>query len=34
MDEQGTSSEAPGEKESLPPVEEGMSNLGRVQRSC
>jgi len=27
-------SEIPGEKESLTPVEEGMGNLGRVQRSC
>ena len=34
MNEQGTFSEAPGEKESLPSVEEGMGNMGRVQRSC
>lgn len=27
-------SEAPGEKESLPPVEKGMGNSGRTQRSC
>lgn len=37
-DEQGTSFQAPGEKESLPPEEppeeEGAGNLGRVQRSC
>jgi len=34
MDEQGTFSEAPGEKESLPAVEEGTGNLGQVQRCC
>ena len=33
MDEQGIFSEAPGEKESLRAMEEGMGNLGRVQRS-
>jgi len=34
VDEQGEFPEAPGEKESLPPVEEGMGNSRRVQRSC
>ena len=34
MDEQGAFPEAPGEKENLPPVEEGMGNLERVQRGC
>lgn len=32
--EQGTFSEATGEKESPPPMEEGMGNSGRVQRNC
>jgi len=32
--EQGAFPEAPGEKENLPPAEEGMDNLGRIQRSC
>lgn len=34
MDEQGAFPEAPGEKENLIPLEEGIGNSGRVQRSC
>lgn len=34
MDEQRAFPGAPGEKENLPPAEEGMDNLGRIQRSC
>jgi len=32
VDEQRAFPEAPGEKENLHPVEEGMDSLGRVQR--
>jgi len=32
VDRQGAFPEAPGEKENPPPVEEGMSNWGSVQR--
>jgi len=31
--EQGTFSDTPGEKKTLPSVEEGTDNLGRVQKS-
>jgi len=34
VDEQEAFSEAPGEKENLPPMEEGMNNLRRVVRMC
>ena len=34
VDGQGAFPEAPGEKENLPPVEEGVGNYRRVQRSC
>ena len=34
VDELGTILEALGEIENLPPVEEGMGNLERIQRSC
>ena len=34
VDEHGAFPEAPGEKESLPPVEEGIGNSRRLQRSC
>lgn len=34
VDEQGVFPEALGKKENLPPVEEGMDNSRRVQRSC
>lgn len=34
MAEQGTFAVTLGEKESLPPVEEGIGNSGRAQGSC